>query len=69
VLHEDRLVGKVDATADRKRSVLDVHAVHEDVRFTRSLTKAVDAELEDVASWLRLETSACRDGGNHDPSG
>ncbi len=36
VLHDDRLVGKVDATADRKASVLRVHAIHEDVRFTRT---------------------------------
>lgn len=54
VLHEDRLVGKVDAAADRKRSVLDVHAVHEDARFTRTLTRAVNAELEELASWLGL---------------
>ena len=54
VLHEDRLVGKVDAAADRKRSVLEVHAIHEDVRFTRALTKAVHAELESLASWLGL---------------
>jgi uncharacterized protein YcaQ len=54
VLHEDRLVGKVDATADRKRSVLDVHAIHEDVRFTRAITKAVNAELESLATWLGL---------------
>ena len=55
VLHEDRLVGKVDATADRKRSLLDVHAVHEDVKFTRTITKAVNVELEALASWLGLE--------------
>jgi uncharacterized protein len=55
VLHEDRLVGKVDATADRKRSLLDVHAIHEDVRFTRALTKAVNAELETLAAWLGLD--------------
>jgi uncharacterized protein YcaQ len=58
VLHEDRLVGKVDATGDRKRSVLEVHAIHEDVRFTRTLTKAVHAELESLASWLGLESVA-----------
>ena len=58
VLHEDRLVGKVDATADRKRSVLEVHAIHEDVRFTRAITKAVHAELEALASWLGLESVA-----------
>jgi uncharacterized protein len=55
VLHEDRLVGKVDATADRKRSVLEVHAVHEDVRFSRAMAEAARAELEDLASWLGLE--------------
>jgi uncharacterized protein len=54
VLHDDRLVGKVDATADRKASVLQVHAIHEDVRFTRTMTRAVQAELEDLASWLGL---------------
>jgi uncharacterized protein len=55
VLHHDRLVGKVDATADRKASVLRVHAIHEDVRFTRTIIKAVQAELEDLASWLGLD--------------
>jgi uncharacterized protein YcaQ len=54
VLHGDRLVGKVDAAADRKASVLRVHAVHEDARFTRPMRKAVRAELEDLASWLGL---------------
>ena len=54
VLHDDRLVGKVDATADRKASVLRVHAIHEDVTFTRTMTKAVQAELEGLASWLGL---------------
>jgi uncharacterized protein YcaQ len=58
VLYEDRLVGKVDATADRKRSVLDVHAIHKDVRFTRAITKAVNAELEELAAWLGLEDLA-----------
>ncbi len=55
VLHGDELVGKVDATADRKRSLLDVHAIHEDVRFTKTITKAVGRELEALASWLALE--------------
>jgi uncharacterized protein len=55
VLYEDRLVGKADATADRKRGVLEVHALHEDVRFTRPMAKAVNAELEALASWLGLD--------------
>jgi uncharacterized protein YcaQ len=54
VLHHDQLVGKLDATADRKASVLRVHAIHEDVKFTRTVTRAVQSELEDLASWLGL---------------
>jgi uncharacterized protein YcaQ len=55
VLHHDRLVGKVDAIADRNASVLRVNAVHEDVSFTRAMTKAVRAELQSLARWLRLD--------------
>jgi len=55
ILHDDRLVGKLDAIADRKVSRLRVHAIHEDVRFTRAMTKSVHAELEDLASWLGLD--------------
>ena len=55
ILHGDRLVGKVDATADRKASVLRVHAIHEDVTFTRPIAKGVQAELDDLAGWLRLD--------------
>ena len=54
VLHGDRLVGKVDAAADRKASVLRVNAIHEDVTFTPAMTKGVQAELQDLASWLGL---------------
>lgn len=54
VLHDDRLIGKLDATADRKGSILRVHAIHEDVRFTRAITAAVHAEVEALASWLGL---------------
>jgi uncharacterized protein len=54
ILHGDRLVGKLDAKADHKASGLRVNAIHEDVKFTRAITKGVHAELEDLASWLRL---------------
>ena len=36
VLHRDRLIGKVDATADRKAGVLRVDAIHEDEPFTKT---------------------------------
>src|SRR6266508_406906 len=54
VLHGDRLVGKADVIADRKASVLRVNAIHQDVRFTRAITKAVRAELDNLAAWLTL---------------
>ena len=54
VLHGDRLVGKLDAKADRKASVLRLNAIHQDVKFTRAMTRAVEAELGDLATWLGL---------------
>ena len=54
ILHGDRLVGKLDATADRRASVLRVNAIHQDVAFTRTITKSLDAELADLATWLGL---------------
>jgi uncharacterized protein YcaQ len=54
ILYGDRLVGKLDATADRKAGLLFVDAVHEDAAFTRVMTKAVDAEITALADWLGL---------------
>jgi uncharacterized protein YcaQ len=58
ILHGDRLVGKLDATADRKASVLRVQAIHEDVSFSRAMTTAVRKEIEDLAGWLELDAAA-----------
>jgi uncharacterized protein YcaQ len=55
VLHGDRLVGKLDATADRRAGTLTVNAVHEDVPFTGDVATAVRAEVADLAAWLGLE--------------
>lgn len=55
ILHEDRLVGKLDATADGTKSVFRVHAIHEDVHFTRKIAKSVDAEIQALASWLGMD--------------
>jgi uncharacterized protein YcaQ len=55
VLYGDRLVGKLDAAADRKAGVLTVRAVHQDVPFTAEMTAAVDAEINGLADWLGLE--------------
>jgi uncharacterized protein YcaQ len=55
ILHGDRLVGKLDAVADRKASVLRVHAVHEDVTFNRAMDAAVEKEIKALAAWLELD--------------
>jgi uncharacterized protein len=54
ILYGDRLVGKLDATADRKAGEFRVSAVHQDVPFTKPMTAAIDAEIEDLASWTGL---------------
>jgi uncharacterized protein len=58
ILYGDRLVGKLDATADRKRGVLTVSAVHQDVPFTADLSAAVEEEITGLARWLGLERTA-----------
>ncbi len=55
ILYGDRLVGKVDATTDRKRGVLQVDAIHEDVPFAKTLTDEVARELADLAAWLDVD--------------
>ena len=54
VLHHARLVGKLDAKADRKAGALVVHALHEDVTFTSAMRADLEAEIESLAGWLRL---------------
>ncbi|GAA3744596.1 winged helix-turn-helix domain-containing protein [Leifsonia bigeumensis] len=55
VLHDDELVGKVDAKADRKAGILTVHAIHEDAPFDADTKDAVHGELDGLAEWLGLE--------------
>ena len=60
ILYGDRLVGKLDATADRAAGVLRVDAVHEDVPFTAEVSLAVDDEIDDLGRWLELEPTSPR---------
>jgi uncharacterized protein len=55
ILYGDRLVGKLDATADRKAGVLRVDAIHRDVPFDRAMTAAVQSEIKGLAHWLDLD--------------
>ncbi len=54
ILYGDRLVGKLDARAERKEGELIVAAVHQDVRFTKAMGAAVVREIEALARWLDL---------------
>ena len=55
ILYGDRLVGKLDARADRNEGELRVAAIHRDVPFSKAMTAAVDREIKDLARWLDLE--------------
>ena len=58
ILHDDRLVGKLDATADRKAGVLRINAIHEDVKLSRAIKDAVQGELAELAAWLEVSRVA-----------
>jgi uncharacterized protein len=60
VLYGDALVGKLDATADRQAGVLRVHAIHQDVPFTPSMTEEIGREIQDLARWLALDLTLPR---------
>ena len=60
ILDGDRLVGKLDAAADRTYGVLRVHAIHEDVPFSRATAAAVRAEIRALADWLGLDAVQAR---------
>jgi uncharacterized protein len=55
ILHGDRLIGKLDAAADRSFGVLRVHAIYEDVPFSRATAAAVHLEISTLADWLGLD--------------
>jgi uncharacterized protein YcaQ len=55
ILHGDRFVGKLDATADRRVGILRVDAVHEDEPFGKTVSAAVNREINDLARWLELD--------------
>ncbi len=55
ILVGDRLLGKLDATAEPEEGVLRVDAVHEDQPLSPDDRAAVEAEIDDLARWLGLE--------------
>lgn len=55
ILYGDRLVGKLDTFADHKSGMLRVHAIHQDVAFTATMSAAIEREIHSLARWLDLE--------------
>jgi uncharacterized protein YcaQ len=53
VLHGHRLVGKLDAKADRKAGTFTVNALHEEVRFTTPVRADVEGRDRGVAGTPR----------------
>ena len=60
ILFGDRLVAKLDATADRAAGVLRVNAIHREASFTAAMTTEVHREIEDLAQWLELDLAASK---------
>lgn len=61
ILHGDRLIGKLDAAADRARGVFRVAAIHEDEPFEPDVLEAVHAEIRELAEWLGLDATGIPD--------
>ena len=57
ILRNDRLIGKLDAKADRKDGVLRVNAIHEDEPFSKAATADMHREIKRLAEWLELEVA------------
>ncbi len=55
LLHHDRLVGKLDARADRKAGTFRVDAIHEEGRWNAGVRRDVRREIRALADWLGLE--------------
>jgi uncharacterized protein len=55
ILYGDRLVGKLDAKAERKDGMLVVHVIHQDVPFTAQMSAEIGAEIAALAAWLQLD--------------
>jgi uncharacterized protein YcaQ len=54
ILHGDKLIGKVDATADLPAGLLRVDGVHEDHPLSTAVRRAIDTEIASLAEWLGL---------------
>jgi uncharacterized protein len=61
ILYDDRLVGKLDATAVRDDGVLRVDAIHADGDWSAAMVSALEDEIRSLAEWLGLEVAFADD--------
>jgi uncharacterized protein len=61
ILYDDRLVGKLDATAVRDDGVLRVDAIHADGDWSAAMVSALEGEIRSLAEWLGLEVAFADD--------
>ena len=54
-IHGDRIVGRVDAKADHEAGILRVPALHLEDGATADDQAAIEAELGELAAWLKLD--------------
>ncbi len=60
ILYGDRLVGKVDATAERDAGILRLDAIHEDGEWSKAMRTAVDKEIARPRRVARPQAGAMR---------
>lgn len=58
ILHEDRLVGRIDPVMDRRAKVLKVNAVYAEADAPADAWPAIDAAIVELADWLGAEAVA-----------
>jgi uncharacterized protein len=61
ILHDDQLVGKLDATALRDEGVLRVDAIHADGEWSGAMVAGLEDELRSLGEWLGLEPEFAED--------
>jgi uncharacterized protein YcaQ len=52
ILHDDRLIGRIDPAFDRKRRVLEVKAIYSEPDAPADAWPAVSAAIDELGSWL-----------------
>ena len=55
ILYGDRLVGKLDAAADRKAGLLCADAIHQHLPSGTTASAAVPDEIRNLARWLEQD--------------